>query len=53
MWLAESLNIKPDEIQIVGIAPSEKGHQRVELEAPDRRFVLEMDGLGVSRMYRT
>jgi hypothetical protein len=48
-WVADSLNIGVDSIQIVGLEPVGDGH-RVNLETPRGPFTVEINSDGVSRM---
>lgn len=50
-WLAESLNIAPESVQILGLEPVGQG-SRVELKTPKGSFTAEADSTGVTRMHR-
>ena len=50
-WLAESLNIGVDSVEIVNLEPVSDG-SRVELKTPDGVFDVELDSRGVCRMRR-
>jgi hypothetical protein len=50
-WLAQSLNLGTDAINIVGLEPVGDGH-RIELETPIETFDVEIDSCGVTRMRR-
>ena len=50
-WLAESLNISVDSVEIVELEPVGDG-SRVGLKTPDGVFDVEMDNRGVCRMRR-